>query len=93
MTTPGQGDNIPWIILLNSIHHVLAAERAFKERNVWCDLVPVPRDLSSDCGMAVAFRGADLETVRQLLADARIRPQSLHRPSPDGFERVTMEPR
>ena len=42
--------------------------------------------------MAVAFRGADLEAVYELLADAGIRPRSLHRPSQNGHQQVTMGP-
>lgn len=69
----------PWIILFDSIHYVLTAEQALKAHSVWCDLVPVPRNLHSDCGMAVAFRGADAEVVCDLLADPRLGRQRIFR--------------
>ena len=90
MTAPGKDDDARWVILFDSIHHVLAAERVFQEQGVWCDLVPTPRDLSSDCGMAVAFRPGDLAAVRALLADPRLRPQNVYRPSPGGHQQVTI---
>ena len=84
------GDNEQrWIILFDSIHHVIAAEEAFKENDVWCDLTPVPRNLSSDCGMAVEFRRSDMEVVRRILADPRVRPRSIHRPCSEGHADVT----
>ena len=66
------------IILFDSIHYVLAAERVLKERKVWCDLVPTPRELSSDCGMAVEFRACDLDAVRAVLADRRVNAQAVY---------------
>ena len=78
-----------WIILFDSIHHVIAAEEVFKQRGAWCDLVPVPRDLSSDCGMAIQFRPHDLPLVREVLGDPRVRARHVYRPSPDGHTEVT----
>ncbi len=72
------------IVLFDSIHYVLVAERVFKEREVWCDLVPTPRDLSSDCGMAVEFRACDLDAVREVLADRRVKAQAVYMTVEDG---------
>ena len=44
----------------------------FKERGVWCDLVPVPKRISPDCGMAIAYRPEDAEEVGKVLSDPRI---------------------
>ena len=75
----------PWIVLFDSIHYVLAAEQALKERSVWCDLVPVPRNLHSDCGMAVAFRSVDREAVCALLADPRLGRRRIFRRQADDY--------
>ena len=65
------------VILFDSIHDVLAAQEVFREHDVWHDLVPVPRDLSSDCGMAIEFRPGDLKTVRDVANDPRVKLQSV----------------
>ncbi len=80
----------PWLLLFDSIHHVLAAEAVFKERAVWCDLVPVPKDLSSDCGMAVAFRRGDGDAVRGVLAEGRVAPCRVYRPRRAGHEETRL---
>ena len=90
MSPPATDDPSRWIILFDSIHMVLAAEGVFQEQGIWCDLVPVPRDLSSDCGMAVVFRARDLAAVRSLLADPRVRPRNVYRPCPGGHEEVAI---
>lgn len=84
----GEAEERPWVLLFDSIHYVLAAERAFRARGAWCDVVPVPRNLSSDCGMAVEFRPSDLEAVRGMCADGSIRPKAVHRCVADGHELV-----
>ena len=77
-------DQDRWVLLFDSIHHVLAAERAFKEYQVWCDVVPVPRELSSDCGMAIEVRPADLAEVRRVLADPRVSIRAVYQPTEAG---------
>ena len=83
------GSSEPWVILFRSIHHVLAAEQVFQQRGIWCDLVPVPRDLNSDCGMAIHFRPRHLPAVRSLLSELHVKPHSIHRPVPTGHADVT----
>jgi len=54
-------------VILYSIHNVLKAEKVLKKANVHFDLIPVPRGLSSDCGMAVEFNHADIKMVHDTL--------------------------
>lgn len=59
------------LLLFPTIHHVLAAERALKAGGVAPDLVPVPKEISSDCGMAIAVAAADRPRALELLAEPR----------------------
>ena len=42
-----------FVILFGSIHQVLRAEKFLKGGGIKIDLVPVPRELGSDCGVAI----------------------------------------
>ncbi len=42
-----------YFILFNTIHDVLKAEKALKTDGVEGEIVPVPRKLSSDCGVCI----------------------------------------
>jgi hypothetical protein len=53
------------ILLFASIHDVMAAERALVRAGIWCDMAPTPRQLSSDCGMALRVRPADLGAAEE----------------------------
>lgn len=76
------------VILFESIHHVLAAEKVLQERSLWHDMIPVPRGLSSDCGMAIEVQFADLAGICDLLADSEIRLRGVFRPQGSGYAEV-----
>jgi hypothetical protein len=41
------------ILIFQSVHQVMKAEKVLKERGTTVDLIPVPREISSDCGVAI----------------------------------------
>ncbi len=63
--------------LLENIHQVMKAEDLLNGKNIFCDLVPVPREISSDCGMAVVVNRVDIETLEELLSSGGIKIQAL----------------
>ncbi len=70
------------VAILGSIHFVLKAEERLKKAGIRHDVIPVPRRIGSDCGMAIAFALADLAAVRKALAKAAI--ARLYRKEPGG---------
>ena len=77
-----------WIVLFDSVHHVLAAERALKDGRVAHDLVPVPKELSSDCGMAIELREADAPRAFRSWDDPAVRWRRVFRWGRRGFQPV-----
>ena len=41
------------VFLFSSIHQVIRAEKALKKAGMKVDLIPVPREISSECGVAI----------------------------------------
>ncbi|NLF71850.1 MAG: DUF3343 domain-containing protein [Candidatus Anammoximicrobium sp.] len=68
-----------WILVFDSIHHVLAAERALLARQVRCDLIPTPRDVSSDCGMVIELRPTDWTEARGVIRALVTPPRATYR--------------
>jgi hypothetical protein len=60
-------------ILFASIHDVLKAEKALKGGTVDVEVVPVPRSLSSDCGVCIKSKAgaAALATFIEGMKDVR----------------------
>ncbi len=60
------------VLLLESIHQVMRAEKLLKERGMKIDLIPVPREISSDCGMAIELPSEEEREVMHLLEETGI---------------------
>lgn len=80
-----------YVAIFNSIHRVMKAEKMLKERGYPIMLIPAPRALSSDCGLAIRYGAADRESVESLLAELDLFPGEIHRKSGAGYERVKGE--
>ena len=52
------------ILLVHTSGHAFSIEKALKKRKISCRLTPIPRKVSSDCGVCVRFPEKDLDTVR-----------------------------
>ena len=59
--------------------HAMRSERTLERAGVPARLVPGPREISPNCGVAVAFAWEDEPAVAQALRDAKIRFEAIHR--------------
>ncbi len=66
------------VILVYSTSHALRAEKVLAEVGISCKLIPVPRHLSSDCGVCVRIQRADQETALESLEAARVEIEGIH---------------
>lgn len=66
------------VLIFHSIHKVLRAEKVLKEAGVDVRLMPVPRQLSSDCGLALTFPSAAREQAARILKQAGCPWQEVH---------------
>jgi len=66
------------VAIFNSIHRVMKAEKLLKERRLDMVLIPVPRSLASDCGLAIRYAEADHQPIFAVLAEADLLPEQLY---------------
>ena len=66
------------VALFNSVSHVLQAEKTLKEAQVPHKIIPVPRKISSDCGVCIKIllehREVFENTLKGKVAAYTIRP-------------------
>ncbi len=67
-----------FVAIFHSIHRVLKAEKVLKQAGVDFLLIPVPRQLTSDCGLALRFSADARETLLGVLATADLRPAEMY---------------
>ena len=60
------------ILVLPNISQVLMVEKLAQENAIPIDLIPTPREISSDCGMAALFFEEDLEQIKRLLDESSL---------------------
>lgn len=76
------------VLIFHGIHRVMKAEKALKAAGLDVRLMPVPRQLSSDCGLAIAFRARDREVVDALLDEVGCPREEVHVRDGDRYRRV-----
>ncbi len=79
------------VFVMYSIHDVMKAEFAFKEVGMIYDVIPVPKELSSDCGMALMVLREDEEKVREIFSRNNLNVKGVFLKTPDGYEEWTNE--
>ena len=57
----------------------MRAERVLERADLQARLVPGPREVSPNCGVAVAFVWEQEQEVERALADSKVRYEAIHR--------------
>lgn len=65
------------VVLFYSTSGVLIAEKIFKREQIEYKLIPVPRHISSDCGICLRFLSKDEGRVVEALA-GKVEIQDIH---------------
>lgn len=60
------------VLLFESVHQVMRAEKFLKGKGFPIDLIPVPRQISSDCGVAIELPWEEKEKVLLELEKCRV---------------------
>ncbi len=63
------------VILIYSPSHAVQAEKILQRAAIPCKLIPVPRHLSSDCGVCIRIRQSDKAAALETLARAGMETQ------------------
>ncbi len=66
------------LITFYSWHHALRADKVLRENGFQVSLIPVPREISSNCGTALRFEYHWQPEIVKLLADFKVRIDSTH---------------
>ena len=77
-----------YVAIFNSIHRVMEAERLLKDRQLKILLIPAPRALAADCGLAIRYAEDVRGEVEGSLAEAGLLPRDLYRKSGEEFIKI-----
>ncbi|BCG48616.1 hypothetical protein GEOBRER4_n3511 [Citrifermentans bremense] len=80
-----------YVAIFNSIHRVMEAERLLKDKSLKILLIPAPRALAADCGLAIRYAEEIRSEVEGALADAGLLPRDLYRKNGEEFVKIGEE--
>jgi hypothetical protein len=60
------------VVLFHSTSHAIRAEKLLCAAGIACTMIPVPRHLSSDCGICIRFSRGDARAVSGFLNGKKV---------------------
>jgi hypothetical protein len=87
--TDGQGEII---LVFPSNTRILEAEELLEERGLPFILVPVPKEVNPNCGLAISLRAGDRGLILPALEEAGLLPQSAYLRNGDLFADYPLGP-
>lgn len=79
------------VAIFHSIHKVMKAEQVLKQAGLDILLIPAPRQLTSDCGLAIRYAPAEQQRVEELLRREGLLPAELYRHEGKGYRRLDQD--
>ena len=66
------------IITFNTIHFAMKAQKALLTKNATFEFVPVPKEISSDCGVCIRIPWTDKDTISQIIKENEVTILDIH---------------
>jgi hypothetical protein len=76
------------VAIFNSIHRVMKAEKILKQAGIEILLIPVPRQLASDCGLAIRYAPEVQAGVEEILRREGLEPAETYRREGKEYQRL-----
>lgn len=68
-----------YVLTFASVHFVIKASRLLKGDGFDVIVIPIPRKVSSECGMALEVQPNDIEKVKSILASHDCKMTGIHK--------------
>lgn len=62
----------PTILTFENIRQVIKADQLLKQQGIWAKIIPVPEQISSECGMCIETDDEKLPDIKGILNDFRV---------------------
>lgn len=86
------GSDAEIFIIFASNTEVLNAEDLLEERDIIFELVPVPKEVNPNCGLAISFKKQAESGVMAALEEAGFKPLASYLRLDEGFQALEAEP-
>ena len=66
------------IMTFYSTHHVLKGEKVLLENGIDVKVIPMPREFSSNCGIALSLAWEDSKAASHAFINVGLQPEGIH---------------
>jgi hypothetical protein len=66
------------VVIFYSTSAAIRAESLAQKVNLKVKLIPVPRHLSSDCGICLQFNNEDQQSIKEILVEKKIEYEDIY---------------
>jgi len=66
------------VILVQSTSYAMRVEKLLLDAGIACKMIPVPRHISSDCGVCVRVRHEDGDAARRVVEAGRVEVEGVY---------------
>jgi len=66
------------VLLVQSTSHAMRVEKLLRGGGIACKMIPVPRHISSDCGVCVRILRQEINAARNIVEAARVEVEGIH---------------
>ena len=66
------------VFLFHSSNHAFRAEKVLGKAGIECKLIPVPRHLSSDCGVCARIDREQVGPATDIIASSKVETAGIH---------------
>ena len=77
-----------FVAIFLSVHKVMKAEKILKKEKMEMLLIPVPRQLTSDCGLAIRYAETERVEIEAILTRENLSPEELFQNVVDGYQSI-----
>ena len=67
------------VVIFYSTSAAIRAESLTKKVNLKIKLIPIPRHLSSDCGVCLRFNNEDKPKIEKILQDGKVEYENIYK--------------
>lgn len=57
------------VVLFDSVSHAMKAEKILKLENIPHKIIPVPKEISSDCGICIRYESSIADRIKSALVE------------------------
>lgn len=80
-----------YVVVFDSTHYAIAAEKILKEKNYQIHTIPTPREITASCGLSICFDENLLGYIKRDMEENNIKIKGIYKINKNNNERTVQQ--